>query len=96
MPYAMLSGAVPARRMGVYMGLFNAFIVIPEIIASLGFGPAIRTLFGADNPNAPLYVVMIGGVSLLLAALAVTFVEDTGEPPATARQRPPLERPEAA
>ena len=93
MPYAMLSGAVPARRMGVYMGLFNAFIVIPEIIASLGFGPAIRALFGQDNPNAPLYVVMLGGVSLLVAALAVTFVDDAGEPPATLGQRPPIERP---
>jgi maltose/moltooligosaccharide transporter len=96
MPYAMLSGAVPAARMGVYMGLFNAFIVIPEIIASLGFGPAIRGLFGADNPNAPLYVVMIGGVSLALAAIAVSFVDDAGEPPASAGERAPIERPEPA
>ncbi len=93
MPYAMLSSASPARRMGVYMGLFNAFIVIPEIIASLGFGPAIRTLFGQDNPNSPLYVVTFGGVSLLLAAAAVMFVEDAGEPAAAVGERPPIERP---
>ena len=93
MPYAMLSSAIPARRMGVYMGLFNAFIVIPEIVAALGFGPAIRALFGESNPNSPLYVVMIGGVSLLLAAVAVSFVDDEGEPPASARERPPIERP---
>lgn len=79
MPYAILSSALPPARMGVYMGVFNAFIVIPEIIAALGFGPAIRLLFGAGNPNAPLYVVMFGGVSLLIAAAAVAFVYDPGE-----------------
>jgi maltose/moltooligosaccharide transporter len=76
MPYAILSTALPARRMGVYMGVFNFFIVIPEIIASLGFGPAIRFLFGRDNPNAPLYVVMLGGVSMLVAAACVALVRE--------------------
>jgi maltose/moltooligosaccharide transporter len=68
MPYAILSGALPPARMGVYMGVFNFFIVIPEIVAALGFGPLTRALFGEDNPNAPLYVVMIGGACLLAAA----------------------------
>ncbi|MGH7505623.1 MAG: MFS transporter, partial [Longimicrobiales bacterium] len=68
MPYAILSTAVPPQRMGVYMGVFNFFIVIPEIIASIGFGPLIRLVFGSDNPNAPLNVVMLGGVFLLIAA----------------------------
>jgi maltose/moltooligosaccharide transporter len=76
MPYAILSTALPAKRMGVYMGVFNFFIVIPEIIASLGFGPLIRTLFGRDNPNAPLYVVMLGGLCLLTAAACVTLVKE--------------------
>lgn len=76
MPYAILSGAIPPARMGVYMGVFNAFIVIPEICAALGFGPLIRFAFGDNNPNAPLFVVMGGGVSLLVAALCVTFVDD--------------------
>jgi maltose/moltooligosaccharide transporter len=78
MPYAILSTSLPARRMGVYMGVFNFFIVIPEIIASLGFGPAIRLLFGKDNPNAPLYVVMLGGVCLLTAAACVAMVREVG------------------
>ncbi len=78
MPYAILSSAVPPQRMGVYMGIFNFFIVIPEIIASTSFGRLIRLTFGQDNPNAPLYVVMLGGVCLLLAALSVTFVRDPG------------------
>ena len=77
MPYAILSTALPAARMGVYMGVFNFFIVIPEIVASLGFGPVTRALFGRDNPNAPLYTVMLGGVCLLAAAVCVSLVDDT-------------------
>jgi maltose/moltooligosaccharide transporter len=78
MPYAILSTALPPNRMGVYMGVFNFFIVIPEIIASLAFGPMIRLVFGADNPNAPLYVVMMGGACLIVAAICVVFVQDVG------------------
>ncbi|HMC55541.1 MAG TPA: MFS transporter [Gemmatimonadaceae bacterium] len=78
MPYAILSTALPPHRMGVYMGVFNFFIVIPEIIAALTFGPLIRTVFGAGNPNAPLYMVMIGGVCLLAAAGLTGFVRDYG------------------
>ncbi len=78
MPYAILSTAIPQARMGVYMGVFNFFIVIPEIVASLGFGPMTRLLFGADNPNAPLYVVMLGGACLFAAAAAVGLVDDVG------------------
>ena len=84
MPYAILSGALPAARMGVYMGVFNFFIVIPEICASLGFKHLIRLLFGADNPNTPLYMVTMGGVSLLLAAALVARVTDAGEAPDSA------------
>ena len=79
MPYAILSTALPAHRMGVYMGVFNFFIVIPEIVASLAFGPLIRLAFGEGNPNAPLYVVMIGGVCLLVAAACVAMVQDVGD-----------------
>jgi maltose/moltooligosaccharide transporter len=79
MPYAILSGALPAARMGVYMGIFNFFIVIPEIIASFCFGPVIRTVFGTDNPNAPMYVVMAGGAFLTLAAISVLLVDDVAD-----------------
>jgi maltose/moltooligosaccharide transporter len=79
MPYAILSTALPPARMGVYMGVFNFFIVIPEIVASLGFGPFTRAVFGVDNPNAPLYVVMIGGGCLLAAAALVARVHDAGD-----------------
>ncbi|HEV2859598.1 MAG TPA: MFS transporter [Pyrinomonadaceae bacterium] len=80
MPYAILSNALPPARMGVYMGVFNFFIVIPEIVASFTFGPLIRGLFGPDNPDAPLYVVMAGGVFMLVAALAcVVLVRDVAD-----------------
>src|ERR1041385_2267759 len=79
MPYAILSGALPAARMGVYMGVFNFFIVIPEITQALTFGPLIRLFFGTDNPRSPLYVVLIGGVFMLLAALLVTRVDDLAD-----------------
>ena len=76
MPYAILSSALPPARMGVYMGVFNFFIVIPEIVASLFFGPLTRALFGQDNPNTPLYTVMLGGVCMLVAAALVSRVHD--------------------
>lgn len=79
MPYAILSGALPAARMGVYMGIFNFFIVIPEIIASLFFGRLIRAVFGENNPSAPLYVVMAGGVFMLVAAALVSIVRDVAD-----------------
>lgn len=75
MPYAILAGAIPPERTGVYMGVFNFFIVIPEILASLCFKPLVKNVFHDD----PMYVVMMGGVSLLIAALLVTRVQDTAE-----------------
>lgn len=72
MPYAMLSSALPPERMGVYMGIFNFFIVIPEILASLALEPVVKQVFGND----PVKVVMLGGASLLVAAVATQFVRD--------------------
>jgi len=76
MPYAMLSSVLPPHRIGVYMGVFNFFIVLPEIAAALLFGPLTRALFGADNPNTALYVVMLGGLCMIVAAICVQFVDD--------------------
>jgi len=79
MPYAILSGSLPAARMGVYMGVFNFFIVIPEITQALTFGPLIRGIFGANNPRSPLYVVIVGGCFMIVAALLVMRVRDVGD-----------------
>jgi maltose/moltooligosaccharide transporter len=70
MPYAMLANAIPAQRMGFYMGVFNFFIVIPQILASLGLGPLMKPLLG-DNP---MNVVLLGGCSMVAAGLCVGFV----------------------
>jgi len=78
MPYAILSGALPAARMGVYMGVFNFFIVIPEITQALTFGPLIRWIWGPNNPRSPLYVVLVGGCFMLIAALLVARVRELG------------------
>ena len=61
------------------MGIFNFFIVIPEIIASFAFGPVIRAIFGPDNPRSPMFVVMAGGVFLALAAISVLLVKDVAD-----------------
>ena len=65
MPYAMLSGALPEDKMGVYMGIFNFFIVIPQIVASLGLGWVMEHWLSNDRMAA----VVIGGVSLGIAAV---------------------------
>ncbi len=75
MPYAILSGALPPARMGVYMGVFNFFIVLPEIVAALTFQPLVKHVFN----NNPLYVVMLGGVCLLVAAALVSIVNDVAD-----------------
>lgn len=71
MPYAMLSGALPANRMGVYMGIFNFFIVIPQIIASLGLGWVMSRFLAGSSITA----VVLGGVSMVIAALLVLRVK---------------------
>jgi maltose/moltooligosaccharide transporter len=75
MPYVMLSTAVPPARMGVYMGVFNLFIVIPQIVMSLIVPRIYNSVLGGDPRNA----VVMGGVSLLLAAATVWIVRDVHE-----------------
>jgi maltose/moltooligosaccharide transporter len=64
MPYAMLSNALPPAKMGFYMGVFNFFIVLPQILASVGLGPVVKHLLGNDAARA----VLLGGLALLVAA----------------------------
>ena len=65
LPYAMLADSLPKNKIGVYMGIFNFFIVLPEIIASLGFGWVMDNLL--DNNR--MYAVMIGGGLMLIAGV---------------------------
>jgi maltose/moltooligosaccharide transporter len=70
LPYALLSDSVPAAKMGVYMGLFNFFIVIPQLVAASALGFMLRLWLGGD----PMHVLALGGVSLLIAGLCVLRV----------------------
>jgi maltose/moltooligosaccharide transporter len=72
MPYAILTGALPSHKMGTYMGIFNFFIVIPQILAASILGFFTRYLFGGEA----VYALVLGGVSLVVAALTVFFVDD--------------------
>jgi maltose/moltooligosaccharide transporter len=77
MPYAMLAGVLPAERVGVFMGIFNFFIVLPEILAALFFGQLVKTYLQGNLVHA----VMAGGVCLLIAAvLTVVWVREPPRP----------------
>jgi maltose/moltooligosaccharide transporter len=68
----MLSNALPAAKMGFYMGVFNFFIVLPQIVASVGLGWVMERYFGNDATKA----LLLGGVSMLLAALLTLRVKE--------------------
>jgi maltose/moltooligosaccharide transporter len=70
MPYAMLANAIPAEKMGFYMGVFNFFIVIPQILASVGLGTLMKSVLG-DNP---MNAVLLGGCAMIAAAFCVGLV----------------------
>jgi maltose/moltooligosaccharide transporter len=73
MPYAILSSAVPHRKMGVYMGMFNLFVVIPQILASAILGLLVRTVFHGQA----IYAIVLGGVAMILSGILMAFVEDS-------------------
>jgi maltose/moltooligosaccharide transporter len=80
LPYALLSDSQPARKMGFYMGVFNFFIVIPQVLAAGMLGLLLRTLFG----GAPIYALALGGLSLIVAGLLTLHV------PGPAMQQPAI------
>jgi len=75
MPYAILAGSIPAAKMGIYMGLFNFFITMPQIVNGIFGGPIIKRVFDSQA----IYALIIAGVSLLIAAVSVAFVDDKEE-----------------
>lgn len=70
LPYALLSDSVPAGKMGLYMGVFNFFIVIPQLVAASLLGFLLRVVFG----GAPIYALVLGGIGLIVAGLLVLRV----------------------
>ncbi len=72
MPYALLASSVDAAKMGIYMGIFNMFIVIPQIVAATLLGPLLRHVFDSEA----IYALVISGASLLLGALCLAGVRE--------------------
>lgn len=72
MPYSMLTQALPAQKMGVYMGIFNFFIVIPQILAATLLGFLTKSVFGGEA----IYTIVVGGCSMIVAALLTLRIKD--------------------
>ena len=72
-PYAMLSGSLPSNKMGYYMGVFNFFIVIPQIVAGTVLGFLVNQFFD----NQPIYALIVGGCSMIIAGLLTLGVSTT-------------------
>ena len=75
MPYAILTDSLPSNKMGYYMGVFNFFIVIPQLVAASILGFMVVNFFDGEA----ILAIVAGGVSMLLAAVSVMFVDDKGE-----------------
>ncbi|HWA15400.1 MAG TPA: MFS transporter [Gemmatimonadales bacterium] len=88
MPYAILTGSLPPSKMGYFMGVFNFFIVIPQIVAAALLGFLVRKFFGGEA----IYALAIGGASLILAALLTLRVEDRDDAPAQGTWHPGFPR----
>ncbi|NLO71637.1 MAG: SLC45 family MFS transporter [Porphyromonadaceae bacterium] len=76
MPYAMLTGSLPADKMGTYMGIFNFFIVLPQILAATILGSITKHLF---HEHA-IYTLVLGGGFMILAGMLTLVVEDRDDP----------------
>jgi maltose/moltooligosaccharide transporter len=74
MPYSMLSDCLPSDKIGVYMGIFNFFIVLPEIIAALSFGWIMENVLDQNRMMA----ISLGGVLLILAGVLTMRIQEKG------------------
>lgn len=72
MPYVILSSSIPAGKMGVYMGIFNFFITMPQILNGIVGGPMVSRIYN----NQPVYAVVMAGIFLICAAISVVYVYD--------------------
>jgi maltose/moltooligosaccharide transporter len=72
MPYSILAGALPAGKMGFYMGVFNFFIVIPQLIASAILGFMVKDLFNHQS----VYALVVGGISMILGGILCFIIND--------------------
>lgn len=75
MPYAILAGSIPVKKMGVYMGIFNFFITFPQIVNGIFGGPIVKYVYGGNA----IFALVAAGVMLILGAVSVLFVKDTDD-----------------
>jgi len=75
MPYAILAGAINPKKMGVYMGIFNFFIVLPQILNGIIGGPMVKYLYS----NQAIFALVLSGISMLIAAFLVIRVKDVDD-----------------
>lgn len=75
MPYVILSGSIPAGKMGIYMGIFNFFITIPQILNGVVGGPIVKYLYN----NQPVYALVLSGIFLICGAVSVIYVYDPAD-----------------
>ena len=75
MPYVILSGSIPPGKLGIYMGIFNFFITLPQIVNGVFGGSIIKHIYG----NQPIYAIVLAGFFLFCAAISVLFVYDAGD-----------------
>ena len=76
LPYALLSDVLPTAKMGIYMGIFNFFIVIPQLIAASVLGLVLRDMFAGEA----IFGLVIGGILMILAGLTTLLVDRDAEP----------------
>jgi maltose/moltooligosaccharide transporter len=75
MPYAILSGAIPARKMGVYMGIFNFFITMPQIVNGLFGGLIVKQFYHGEA----IYAIVLAGIFMILGAISVLYIQNGKE-----------------
>lgn len=74
MPYVILSGSIPAGKLGIYMGIFNFFITLPQIVNGLFGGWIVKHIYGGQ----PIYSIVLAGIFMICAAISVVYVYDPG------------------
>ena len=75
MPYAILASSLPQAKLGIYMGLFNVFIVLPQLLVATVMGSIMIRFF----PDEPIWTMLFAAASWTLAAIAMTRVTVPGE-----------------
>ncbi|MBN8500943.1 MAG: MFS transporter [Sphingomonadales bacterium] len=76
MPYAILASSLPQSKLGIYMGLFNVFVVVPQLLVATVMGSIMKAFF----PGQPIWTMAFAAATLMIAALAMLRVRDAGAP----------------